>query len=155
MGWARARVCGFVANMNDFDLEDFLPYQLATLAERTSRAFEREYRARFGISVAEWRVVAHLSQSPSVSVRDIQKKVAMEKSRVSRAAARLETAGYVSRRADPGDGRLIALELTEAGRDLVRTMSPIAHAFEQTLMDAAGADGAAFRRALRALISAD
>ncbi|MGI9395503.1 MAG: MarR family winged helix-turn-helix transcriptional regulator, partial [Boseongicola sp.] len=105
--------------MTEFNLEDFLPYQLSVLAENTSRAFEKEYRARFGIGVAEWRVVAHLSQSASVSVRDIQKRVAMEKSRVSRAAARLEKSGYVARQPDLKDRRLIALALTEKGHDMV------------------------------------
>ncbi|NNJ67157.1 MAG: MarR family transcriptional regulator [Boseongicola sp.] len=139
--------------MSAFDLEEFLPYQLAVLAERTSRAFEAEYRARFGIGVAEWRVLAHLSQSPSVSVRDIQKQVAMEKSRVSRAASRLEASGFILRRPDPGDGRLIALELTAKGRDLIATMAPVAAAFEAEMMERLGADGDAFRRALLALLS--
>ena len=141
--------------MSAFDLEQFLPYQLAVLAERTSRAFEAEYRARFGIGVAEWRVLAHLSQSPSVSVRDIQKQVAMEKSRVSRAAGRLETAGYVLRRPDPQDGRLIALELTKKGHDLIATMTPVAAAFEASMLKRLGADAPAFQRSLRALLSGD
>jgi len=155
MGWASARVCGFLGAMSAFDLEEFLPYQLAVLAERTSRAFEAEYRARFGIGVAEWRVLAHLSQSPSVSVRDIQKQVAMEKSRVSRAASRLEASGFILRRPDPGDGRLIALELTAKGRDLIATMAPVAAAFEAEMMERLGDDGDAFRRALLALLSDD
>ena len=141
--------------MSAFDLEDFLPYQLAVLAERTSRAFEAEYRARFGIGVAEWRVLAHLSQSPSVSVRDIQKQVAMEKSRVSRAASRLEAAGFVLRRPDPDDGRLIALELTGKGRDLIATMAPVAAAFEAEMMARLGGYGPSFRRSLLALLSPD
>jgi len=141
--------------MSDFNLEDFLPYQLAVLAERTSRAFEQEYRARFGIGVAEWRVLAHLSQSPSVSVRDIQKRVAMDKSRVSRAATRLEAAAFVTRRPDREDGRLIALELTEKGRDLIATMTPVAAGFEATIMERLGKDDAAFRRALQTLLSND
>ena len=141
--------------MSAFDLEAFLPYQLAVLAERTSRAFEAEYRARFGIGVAEWRVLAHLSQSPSVSVRDIQRQVSMEKSRVSRAAGRLEASGFILRRPDPADGRLLALELTDKGRGLIATMAPVAAAFEAEIMERLGPDGEAFRRSLRALLSDD
>lgn len=141
--------------MSAFDLEAFLPYQLAVLAERTSRAFEAEYHARFGIGVAEWRVLAHLSQSPSVSVRDIQRQVSMEKSRVSRAAGRLEVAGFILRRPDPADARLLALELTDKGLDLIATMTPVAAAFEAEMMARLGSDGDAFRRSLRALLSSD
>ena len=140
--------------MTEFNLEDFLPYQLAVLAENTSRAYEQEYRARFGIGVAEWRVVAHLSQSSSVSVRDIQKRVAMEKSRVSRAAARLERAGYVVRQPDPNDGRLIALALTDRGHDMIRTLAPIARAFEQQLLKSLGDDKTTFRRSVSTLLKA-
>lgn len=138
--------------MADFDLEKFLPYRLAVLAESVSRAFEAEYRARFGIGVAEWRVVAHLSQSPSVSVRDIQRRVAMEKSRVSRAATRLERAGFVKRLPDPNDGRLVALELTPSGRHLVQTMAPIARDFEARLLASLGADAGTFQRCIAALL---
>ncbi len=138
--------------MTEFNLEDFLPYQLAVLAENVSRAFEKEYRARFGIGVAEWRVVAHLSQSSSVSVRDIQKRVAMEKSRVSRAASRLEKAGYVVRQPDPNDGRLVALALTDRGHDMIRTLAPIARSFEQQLLNSLGKEKATFRRCIAALL---
>ncbi|MGI9391347.1 MAG: MarR family winged helix-turn-helix transcriptional regulator [Boseongicola sp.] len=139
--------------MTEFNLEDFLPYQLSVLAQNTSRAFEKEYRARFGIGVAEWRVVAHLSQSSSVSVRDIQSRVAMEKSRVSRAAARLEKSGYVARQPDPKDGRLIALALTTKGHDMIRTLAPIARAFEQQLLEALGDEKTSFRQSVRTLLN--
>ena len=55
--------------MSNFTLETFLPYQLATLSARVSKDFARHYRERFGISVSEWRVMAHLSQEDAVSVR--------------------------------------------------------------------------------------
>ena len=111
--------------MTGFILDDFLPYQLAVLSERVSREFSALYRERFGISIPEWRVVAHLSQSGPVSVREISARAAMDKSKTSRAAARLEAAGYVTKRADPGDGRLIALELTEAGQAMVEEIREV------------------------------
>ena len=56
--------------MHAFDLDAFLPYRLAKLASRVSRGFAQEYSARFGLSIPEWRVMAHLSQSDTVSVRE-------------------------------------------------------------------------------------
>ena len=82
-------MCG--ESLADFVLNDFLPYQLSVLSARISRDFSDLYGERFGISVSEWRIVAHLSQtSGPVSVREIYGRVNMDKSRVSRAAARLE-----------------------------------------------------------------
>ena len=81
--------------MRAFDLSSFLPYRLAKLASRVSRGFAQEYSARFGLSIPEWRVMAHLSQSDTVSVRELHLKADLEKSKASRAAARLESAGLV------------------------------------------------------------
>lgn len=141
--------------MTDFVLDEFLPYQLAVLAERTSRAFSALYRERFGISIPEWRVVAHLSQAGTVSVREIHARVAMDKSKVSRAAARLEAAGYITKTADPKDGRLVALSLTEKGWAMVEEITPLARRFEAEFLARLGPRADAFREALRLLLEED
>ena len=74
----------------NFDLSAFLPYQLAVVASRVSKGFAERYRAEFGLTIPEWRVLAHMAQFDAVSVREIQARVDMDKSKVSRAAARLE-----------------------------------------------------------------
>lgn len=127
--------------MSAFDLDDFLPYQLTELAHLASAGFSRHYRERYGLSVAEWRVVAHLSQQEAVSVREIHTKVGLDKPKVSRAATRLEAVGYVTKVVNPNDRRLVELSLTAEGRDLVATMTPIATAYQARLMAELG-DGA-------------
>jgi DNA-binding MarR family transcriptional regulator len=136
----------------DFDLDTFLPYQLAVVSSRISRDFAQIYRERYGISIPEWRVIAHLSQSTSVSVREIHLKVDMDKSKVSRAAARLEQAGLVKKSVNAADRRLVSLELTAAGQALLEEIAPVARAFERRVLERLGADGAAFRATLAALM---
>ena len=131
--------------MSGFDLNGFLPYQLAVLASRVSRDFSTLYKQKFGISVAEWRVVAHLSQEGSVSVREIHKRVDMDKSKVSRAASRLEQRGFVTKSANPDDGRLVSLALTESGQQMIAEMTPIAREFEASVLEELGDDAEAFR----------
>jgi DNA-binding MarR family transcriptional regulator len=114
----------------DFDLMRFTPYRLAVAAQRLSEALARQYRARFGISIPEWRVLVHLLHSGDVSVRDIELRVAMEKSKVSRAASRLETAGYIAKRLNTADRRLVHLSLTPKGRALMAELLPLALAFQ-------------------------
>lgn len=118
----------------DFDLSRFTPYRLAVAAERTSEELSRQYRARFGISIPEWRVLVHLAQpldgATSVSVRDIEARVAMEKSKVSRAASRLESAGLIEKAVDSGDRRLVRLGLTDKGRALMAEILPLALAYQ-------------------------
>lgn len=134
--------------MTRFVLESFLPYQLAVAARRVSRDFAALYRERFGLSVAEWRVLAHLSGAGAVSVREIHDRADLDKSRVSRAAARLEERGYVTKAADPGDRRLVALTLTAKGRTLIEEITPVAQAFEADVMERLGAEARAFREGL-------
>jgi len=137
--------------MGGFVLEDFLPYRVNVLAARLSREFATRYRARFGISVPEWRVVAHLSQSGAVSVREIHERVDMDKSKVSRAAARLEAAGYVAKRVNPGDRRLVELRLTARGEAMMAELAKLAEAYSGELRARLG-DAEAFGAGLARLM---
>ncbi len=116
-----------------FDLFGFTPYRLAVAAKHTSDELARQYRARFGISVPEWRVLVHLAHSGEVSVRDIEARVAMEKYEVSRAAKRLREAGLIERRENPQDRRLIILSLAPKGRDMMAELLPMAKAHQAEL----------------------
>ncbi|MCI4665993.1 MAG: MarR family transcriptional regulator [Neomegalonema sp.] len=120
--------------MAGFDLENFLPYQLARVASRVSAEFSKRYTQRFGLSVAEWRIIAHLSQVDCVSVRDLEQRADLEKSMASRAAARLEGMGLITKRPDETDRRLVALSLTEQGRKLITEMTPVALEYEADLV---------------------
>lgn len=140
--------------MTQFKLDSFLPYQLATLSARVSKGFSKQYRDRFGISVSEWRVVAHLSQDAAVSVREICDKVGMDKPRVSRAAGRLEAAGYVQKVISAHDRRLIELSLTAKGHAMMDELTPLAHEYQAALMAALGQDQDVFQEWMRAMESA-
>ncbi len=43
-------------------LDAFLPYRAVRLATALSRALAAQYEQRYDISVAEWRVLVHLTQ---------------------------------------------------------------------------------------------
>jgi DNA-binding MarR family transcriptional regulator len=132
----------------DFVLDEFLPYRVNVLAARLSREFAARYREKFGISVPEWRVVAHLSQSGAVSVREIHARVDMDKSKVSRAAARLEAAGYVEKRVNPADRRLVELSLTPRGRAMMAELARVAEGYQSELIARIGPGAEGFATAL-------
>lgn len=109
-----------------FDLSTFLPYRLTVIAEELSAGLAKQYQKEFGISVAEWRVLVHIADAGSVSIREIHKKVHLVASRASRAATRLEKSGYISKCINEKDRRLVALELTAKGEALMKNLLRIA-----------------------------
>jgi len=117
--------------LDQFKLANFLPYQLSILASRISKDFSKEYISRFSLSNAEWRIIAHLSQeSEPISIREIYKKVDLEKSKVSRAVSRLAERNLLSKKINKSDKRLIDLKITRAGSDIIKEMTDIAIKFE-------------------------
>ncbi len=118
-----------------FDLSRFLPYQLAVLANRTSKEFSQSYSEAFGLSIPEWRVLAHLSQDSHVSVREIHERVEMDKSKVSRAAHQLEMAGLIKKVTDKNDRRLVALSLSAKGRRIMEKITPMAHGYADEILE--------------------
>lgn len=116
-----------------FDLEHFIPYQFSVIAAQLSADLAALYKDRFGISVAQWRILINLAYSDSQSVRDIQKRVHLDKAKVSRAVSQLEERGLLSKDIDDTDRRLLHLRLTEAGRQMVCELIPLAEAFQTQL----------------------
>lgn len=118
-------------DLPDFDLNEFTPYRLAVVAQKTSEGLAKIYRSRFGISIAEWRVLAHLVHAGDVSVRDIEARVAMEKSKVSRASTRLERAGLIRKSTSKSDRRLISISLTLRGKRIMSELLPLALEYQR------------------------
>lgn len=67
--------------MNDFRLDDFLPYLLNNAAESTSRAFSEHYRRAYGLTRAQWRIMAHLGTFGALTASEICTRGFLEKSR--------------------------------------------------------------------------
>lgn len=117
-------------------LERFLPYRLSVLTNTVSRSIAREYAARFGLTIAEWRVMAVLGRFAPLSARDVVARTAMDKVRVSRAVAGLLKEKLILRRVDPGDRRRVLLSLSARGQGIYRQIAPLAIAREAELVAA-------------------
>lgn len=117
----------------DFDLERYLPYRFTVLAARLSAELAKQYKTKYGISMPEWRVLLNVGYTADLSVRDIEKRVSLEKSKVSRAVTKLEAKGYLTKSVDADDRRLLKLALTEQGAELLGELIPIAESFQSQL----------------------
>ncbi len=114
----------------DFQLDDFLPYRLSVAANRVSRMFARRFSEMFGLSIPEWRVLAILGRVGSASPSAVGEMAAMDKVKVSRAAASLVARGLLRQTQDPDDGRARILRLTRKGTSAYHGAVPLARQME-------------------------
>jgi DNA-binding MarR family transcriptional regulator len=142
---------GAVAAVNGepFRLEDFMPYRLSVAANHVSRLFARRYSEAYGLTIPEWRVLAIIGRIGSLSPTAVGEATAMDKVKVSRAAASLVARGMLKQTQDPEDGRGKLLRLTRKGAAVHEGMVPLAHELEGQL--AAGMSRAEWGSLLRAL----
>jgi DNA-binding MarR family transcriptional regulator len=120
-------------NGEAFKLEDFLPYRLSVAANRVSRLFARRYSQAYGLSIPEWRVLAMVGRFGTLSPSAVGEWTAMDKVKVSRAAASLVTRGILRQTQDPLDGRGRLLRLTRKGTAVHQSMVPMACELEEQL----------------------
>jgi len=138
----------------DFDLGGFLPYLLNQAAEATSHAFQAAYRADYGMTRTQRRVMANLGKFGAMTASGICRISHVEKTKVSRAVAALEAKGWLARTADPGDRRAEVLSLTGEGQGVFAALGGRALAYDRALRAELGsAEAEALDRALRRLIA--
>lgn len=125
----------------EFDLEGFLPYKASVLASIVSQQFAMQYSEPFGITVHEWRVIAHLANDDSLSVRDISERADMDRAAVTRAVFRLESRKLLIKKPDKNDRRLVELRLTANGRRMYESITPLANLFGKFLEEACERNG--------------
>ena len=121
-------------------LESFLPYRLSILSNTVSQAIASDYQQRFDLSVTEWRVMAVLARYDGLSAREVAERTAMDKVAVSRALARLVTAGRVDRSVHDEDKRRSVLRLSTAGWLIHDEVAPMARSRERDLLAKLDAD---------------
>ncbi|AHG62684.1 transcriptional regulator, MarR family [Advenella mimigardefordensis DPN7] len=107
------------------DLNAFLPYQFSQLADVVSHSVATVYESRLGISRDDWRVLVAVNQARHMRATDIAQHTTLDKMQVSRAIARLEKKGFVSRKADADDKRQQILLATPAGQAAYEKVSPL------------------------------
>ena len=114
-------------------LDEFIPYRLSVTSNLVSDTIARTYRSLFGLSIAEWRVVAVVAETGGTSQGGVAQRTRMDKVTVSRAAIALVDRGLLGRSANPGDKRSHLLTLTPAGRALYAAIAPKALDLERRI----------------------
>lgn len=114
-------------------LADFPPYQLSVTSNEVSSAIADRYRARFGLKITEWRVMAVLGDRGPATQRELTDATMMDKVAVNRACKVLEDRGLLVRRPNTKDGRSHLLDLTEDGCKIHDEVMPFAKSIEDEI----------------------
>lgn len=109
------------------------PRLLANRQAHTSSSAPKNAE-RFGIDIAEWRVLATLAAGEPRSAQLIVRSTRTHKTRISRAVSRMIEVGLLERAGSDGDRRLLPLRRTERGRALCAKLVPLVLERERALM---------------------
>ena len=134
-------------------LADFLPYLLSVTSNAVSNRIADEYRARFGLKIPEWRVMAILGDAGPRTQRELVGQTRMDKVAVNRACKELEERELAARSPNAADGRSHHLELTAKGAAMYAQIMPLALEMERRLFAALDSAEQAQFKALLARIS--
>lgn len=111
--------------MAKLDLFKFVPFRLNRLDAEVSAALSSEYRARYGLDIPEWRVIATLGfRDEACSAQYIAQCTRTHKSTISRAVTALLARALIARVENADDRREFRLALTGAGRALYEELIP-------------------------------
>jgi DNA-binding MarR family transcriptional regulator len=137
-------------------MSSYVPYQLAIISSRLSRALEDAYGKRHQLSRSEWRTLALLAESVSCFATDLVTHSGMDAVAVHRAVKKLEGMGLVARESSDQDRRAKPLTLTVEGQKVYEDVVPHALALEIQLLRSLGTqERAALVSALGKLMEMD
>ena len=115
-----------------------VPYRVLLLSKMIDRLTTRHLRTVADLSLAEWRVLAHLAVMGDTSASRLSKVALTDRAEISRAVRLLTEKDLIHRVADPNDKRIALLGMTEAGGNVFRTTQKARLGFFKALTEELG-----------------
>lgn len=119
--------------MADRFVDDYLLYLLARASALVSGQFHDRLKPH-GLDVAEWRILATLSDGDGMTIGDLTGIVMFRQPTLSKIIDRMESEGLVRRSRDDRDRRQIRIHITAEGRKKVRTALAEAKVHEEAVL---------------------
>jgi DNA-binding MarR family transcriptional regulator len=123
------------ASLHALDLDSYIPAYLTLLAGKLSSSASAVYRPRFGVGIADWRMMALLAAKPWVVASHICNSTGLDKAAVSRSVRSLQDLGLIEVAPDRKDQRRQLIALTRKGVALHDRIVELAVAREQALLE--------------------
>ncbi len=129
-------------------VDTYLGYLLGQANHALYKNFDAHVRAA-GLSSIEWRVLATLHDGEPLSVSQLAHEVLSKQPTVTKLVQRMAEQGWLALQACPTDQRRTLVDVTAAGRKLVKPLVEEARAHEAQVLRALGAtEKAALRKLL-------
>lgn len=110
-----------------------VPYRLLMLGKMLDRLSVQHVRDQADMSLAEWRVLAHVAVMGPKSASEVSAAALVDRAEVSRAVRTLEEGGFVQRIHNPRNRKSNLLTLTAKGRAVYERVHKQRRAFFGTL----------------------
>ena len=104
-------------------IEDSLGYLVNRVARSIAHQLAEEIRPA-GVAIGQWAVLLFLWARDGMSQVDLSRVVSIEPPTMVRTIDRMVRDGLVTRSADPADGRVSRIHLTDRGRSLRDELVP-------------------------------
>jgi DNA-binding MarR family transcriptional regulator len=134
-------------------VDDYLLYLLARASHTISAEFHATLR-RAGLSVPVWRVLASLSGATPQTVTGLADACLLQQPTMTKLLDRMVRDGLVRRLPDPIDRRVVRIEMTPKGAELVKEPLEAAKRHEAMVIERfPSLDGAVLKELLREMIA--
>ena len=110
-----------------YDPERSFGFLLHDIARLMRKKFDQRARS-LNLSRAQWQLLVHLSRHEGINQSGLAEILEIENITVGRLVDRMEEAGWVERRPDPGDRRARLLYTTEKVAPVMERMRELAEA---------------------------
>lgn len=133
--------------------KDHIPHRLLLLARLIDRETSKQLYTQFGLTVAEWRVLAFVCTAGPATAAAVGAAFDADRAEISRAVSKLLSATYIQRDNDPNHRRRMILSPTETGRTVHQRVRQERRAyFDAILLDLTPDQRTAFDRGMNAIV---
>ncbi len=110
-----------------YNINGSYPMLIATCSKQLRESLNKRFAAAgFNVTSEQWVILVYLWHQDGLSQQALADRYERSKVAAFRLIGKLEDQGYVIRRSDPSDGRCKRVFLTDAGRNLVPELIPLA-----------------------------
>jgi MarR family transcriptional regulator for hemolysin len=127
-----------MASMDSPDKSAF-GYTVADITRLFRRVFDRR-SAQLGLTRAQWRALSRIERVEGLTQTELAEDLDLEPIAVGRVLDRLEAAGFIERRADPGDRRCWRLYLVAKSAEVMAEMKTISAALREDVLAGVSAE---------------